>query len=211
MGAAAVERRFHTFEKSEEAHMLGKELHELDQAIKENLKISDVPEDWKAQQNLLKIEITNSDDIEDEWNDVEETWDDIKALDKKFYASPMGKKLKSEVKDVFESLDGAIYHNKKGIHIDNSKMDEVEGEINDVEKVFKKLEKTHWKKDYDAAFEAVFSNKQFASVGRRAKAFKHSKQGKALKSELHDFKMALKENVHVSDVPDSWKKDMFLF
>merc|ERR1711990_658363 len=75
--AASVERRFHTFEKSEEAHMLGKELHELDAAIKANLKVSDVPEDWKMQ-NLLKVEVHNQGDIEDEWNDVEATWDDIK-------------------------------------------------------------------------------------------------------------------------------------
>lgn len=119
--AASVGRRFETFKKSEEAHALGKELKELDQALKENVKVSDIPEDWKAEQNLLHIKINNQDDIEDEWDDVEETWDeikdsrpvrnlgdsledwgtsqeikDLKALDKKFLKSPRGQKLMKE-------------------------------------------------------------------------------------------------------------------
>lgn len=215
--------------------MLGKELHELDAAIKANLKVSDVPEDWKMQ-NLLKVEVHNQGDIEDEWNDVEATWDDIKdskpvrnmgkslkrwgeskevdqlkALDKKFKASPMGKKLTKEWTDVFEELDGAVYHNKKGVHIDNDALEEATEEMEDVEAVYKKLEKTHWKKDFDTAFKNVFSNKEAQSVYRRHDAFKKSEEGQALKAELKDFENSLKKNVEVSDVPDSWKKDMFLF
>lgn len=235
--AAAVGRRFHTFEKSDEAHALGKELKDLDQAIKENLKVTDIPEDWKKEQNLLHIKINNAEDIEDEWDDVEETWDDIKdsrpvrnlgqsledwgtsqemkdleALDKKFIKSPRGQKLRKEWMDVFKELDGAVYHNDQGhIHIDNGKIDEVEDELKDVEAQYKALKKTHWAKEYHEAFKDVFSNKEFQKVGRRAEAFKHSKQGKALKAELKDFKQSLKENVEVTDVPEDWKKNLFLF
>lgn len=234
--AKSVGRRFHTFEKSEEAHMLGKQLHELDAAIKANLKVTDVPEEWKNKQNLLHIEVHNTDDIEDEWNDVEDTWKDIEhskpvrnlgdsverwakskemhelaKLDKKFWHSKDGKILKKEWTDVFEELDGAIYHNKKGMHIDNGKLADVEDELNDVEAQYKHLEKTHWKKDFDAAFKNVFSNKEFKAVHRRGEAFKHSDEGKALKSELKDFKESLEENVEVSDIPKRWQKDMFLF
>jgi hypothetical protein len=165
--------------------MLGKELHDLDVAIKTNLKVSDIPEDWKMQQNLLKVDIHNQGDIEDEWNDVESTWDeikdsrpvrnmgkslkrwgesqevdDLKALDEKFQASPMGQKLKKEWTDVFEELDGAVYHNAKGVHIDNDALEEATEELEDVEKVYKKLEKTHWNKDFHTAFEKAFTNKE---------------------------------------------------
>lgn len=59
--------------------MLAKELVELDEALKTNVKVTDVPEEWKEGQNNLKIHVSDAgiQDIEDEWNDVENTWEDI--------------------------------------------------------------------------------------------------------------------------------------
>ena len=135
--AKGVERRWNHFEKSKEWHALAKELTDLDNSLKKNVKVSDVPEEWKDQQNDLKVTIHNQDDIEREWTDVERTWkriehsrpvrnlgsslerwfeseehDRIEELDKKFLASPRGKRLVAEWSDVFETLDDAVYHNK---------------------------------------------------------------------------------------------------
>jgi len=97
--------------------MLGKEVHDLGKALKKHVKVEDVPESWKKEMNLLKIEVSKAGQkaIEDEANDVEGTWKkiehstpvanlgsalekwgstpEVKAieeLDKKFLASPEG-------------------------------------------------------------------------------------------------------------------------
>lgn len=55
-------------------------MQELSQAIKQNVKVTDVPEEWKHHQNLLKIEVTEAgaNEIEKEFNDVEHTAEKIK-------------------------------------------------------------------------------------------------------------------------------------
>ena len=52
------------------------ELKELDAALQKHVKVSDVPEHWKHNADLLKIEVdeAGADAIESEFNDVEETW-----------------------------------------------------------------------------------------------------------------------------------------
>ena len=47
--------------------------------------------------------------------------------------SPAGKKLMAEWKDVGDALENHVYHNKSGIHIDNTDMHDVEDELIDVE------------------------------------------------------------------------------
>jgi len=66
---------------------------------------------------------------------------------------------------------------------------------------------------YDNKMKAVFSNKQAKSVHRRAVHFKKSPQGKALKKEMKEFKMALKKNVKVTDIPKSLAEEdnLYLF
>lgn len=234
--AASVGRRWGRFEKSQEWGMLAKELHELDMSLKKNVKVSDVPEDWKKGQEDLKITVTNSNDIEDEWDDVEETWEDIehsrpvrnlqgslerwahspeiqhlKRLDEAFVKSPEGQRLVREWDDVFKTLDEVVYHNDDGIQIDNDEMPHLEDEIDDVIHEYEELDGGAWDRAYDKGWEAATHNKEFASVGRRAESFKKSKEGHMLGKEVHDFKMSIKKNVHVTDVPEEWKKDMFLF
>merc|ERR1719503_94382 len=41
--------------------------------------------------------------------------------------------------------------------------------------------------------------------------FERSQEGKMLEKEFEDLDEALKEHVKVSDVPEDWKDDMFLF
>ena len=234
--AQSVERRMKTFKKSKEHAALKKELKDLDKAIKKNLEVTDIPEEWKHHQNMLKIKVTDHEAIEEEWDDVEETWneikgskpvrnlgkslkrwgeseevDDLKELDKKFYASERGQRLVHEWEDVFKALDETVYHNEDGIYINNEEMKHLGDELEDVGDEYKDLETTHWKEDYDAAFKAAFSNKEAASVGRRGETFKKSKEGMALKKEMKEFKQSLKDNIEVSDVPEDWKKNMFLF
>lgn len=123
--------------------MLFKELGDLDHSIKKNVKVSDVPDDWKTTNNL-KITVHNKDAIEKEWNDVEHTWGKIKGsrpvrnlgssikrwahsdevedyveLEEKFLKTPRGKRMKQEWADVFKQLDKSVYHNKNGLYIDN--------------------------------------------------------------------------------------------
>jgi len=205
-------------------------------SLKKNVKVTDIPEDWKKEQMDLKVTVHNQDDIEAEWTDVERTWGRIKGsrpvrnldnafkrwvssdeakavheLDQKFLASPRGKRLVAEWKDVFDTLDKSVYHNKSGFHIDNKQMPHLEDEIEDVADQYEELDKTHWARKYDRAYHDLFTNKEAERLHVRAKAFKHSPQGKALKKEVKEFKQELKENVEVTDIPEHWKKDMFMF
>jgi len=41
--------------------------------------------------------------------------------------------------------------------------------------------------------------------------FENSEEGKMLAEELEDLEEALDKHVKVSDVPEDWKNDMFLF
>ena len=56
-------------------------------------------------------------------------------------------------------MDGAVYHNAKGIHIDNSKLQEVEDELTDVGDEYEALEGSVWEKRSEAAWKAALSNK----------------------------------------------------
>ena len=40
--------------------MLGKEVHDLGKALKKHVKVEDVPESWKKEMNLLKIEVSKA-------------------------------------------------------------------------------------------------------------------------------------------------------
>ena len=59
--------------------MLEQELKELDMALQKHVKVSDVPEHWKDNADLLKIEVdeTGAQAIEKELDDVEATWKKI--------------------------------------------------------------------------------------------------------------------------------------
>jgi hypothetical protein len=62
------------------------------------------------------------------------------------------------------------------------------------------------------AMKKVFFNKQAQSLHRRMVAFKNSNEGKALGKEMKDFKMALKKNVKVTDLPKNFEaEDMYLY
>lgn len=75
-----VRKAAQNFKHSQQGQALKKEMHELGQAIKKNVKVTDVPEEWKHHQNLLKIEVTETgaNEIEKEFNDVEHTAEKIK-------------------------------------------------------------------------------------------------------------------------------------
>merc|ERR1712072_378029 len=174
--------------------MLAKELVELDEALKENVKVTDVPEEWKEGENNLKISISEkgAHEIEDEWNDVENTCDDIEhsrpvrnlegslerwgkseevqhlhELDVAFKKSDEGKRLMAEWSDVFGAFGEVVYHNKKGdIIISNDDMPHLEDEINDVVHQYEELDGSDWDKAYTAGWKAALSSKEFASVKR---------------------------------------------
>merc|ERR1719446_38569 len=183
-------------------------------------------------ENLLKIDVHNTDDIAQEWEDVEATWEEIKhsrpvrnlgsslerwgnseevhhlkALDEKFKASPAGKRLVAEWTDVFETLDDVVEHTDTGIHIDNDEMSHLEDELDDVADQYEKLEGSKWDHAFQNAWKDALTNREWGSVQRRGKAFKHSPQGKALKKEVHEFGHTLKKNVKVTDIPEHWKKE----
>ena len=52
--------------------MLKKEMKELKHALEEEIKVTDIPEEWKHQADLLKIEVNEAgaNAIEKEFNDV---------------------------------------------------------------------------------------------------------------------------------------------
>merc|ERR1712159_752500 len=156
--AASVGRRFETFSKSAEWKALEKELRELDMALKKHVKVTDLPKDMQEEMELLKIEISKAGQaaIEKEFNDVGavakkvrmarsvrnmknslERWGksdevgELKALDKKFWASPEGKELFAEIKDFADSMKEHVKHTKNGIHIDQEGIHTIQDEMDD--------------------------------------------------------------------------------
>merc|ERR1712227_752294 len=74
---------------------------------------------------------------------------DLEALDKKFLATPRGKKMKAEIEDVFRQLDKSVYHNKQGMHIDNDDPQKVDDELTDVADEMKAFKKSKWNAAYN--------------------------------------------------------------
>ena len=144
--AEALGRRFESFSKSSEWAALHKELKDIDAKLKEHVKVSDIPEDWKAEMELLKIHVSPQGQakIEKEFADVHDTMAKIKMaksvrnlknslekwaksaevaaihkLDKAFWKSPEGQELMHEIKDFHDALKDHVKKTKHGIHIDN--------------------------------------------------------------------------------------------
>lgn len=117
----------------------------------------------------------------------------LEALDKKFLASPEGKRLVQEWKDFGEVLKKHVKKTKTGIHIENGAWDEINDELDDVadeyESTFAKGSK--WSKAYEAGWKKALSNKRAQSVARRWKVFEKSAEWKALDKELHDLDKSL--------------------
>ena len=225
------------FKKSDEGAALKKEMVELKAALKEHVKVSDVPESWKKEMALLKIEVSKAGqkEIEGEVQDVMEVGEKIKhsapvqnlgmslekwsktpeakaieALDKKFLASPEGKRLIAEWTDFGKALEANIVHTENGIHIHNSGMDQISDELNDVAHQYEMLEGSKWDKAYHAAWAKATTTPAAEVVGANFEAFKKSNEAAMLKKEVKEVKAALKKHVKVSDIPEEWKKDMNL-
>lgn len=135
----------------------------------------------------------------------------LKELDDRFGASKEGQELEEEIDEFFGELEKHIKETPNGIHIDNEAFEDIEDEADDIEEEFKKLEKTHWAQDYDVAFHNLGNTKEAHNVGGSVEHFKKSNEGQALHKELEDLDQALDEHVKISDVPEEWKEDMFLF
>lgn len=149
--------------------------------------------------NALKIHISEKGQrvIEKEGNDIKDTLESIKdsrpvrnlesslkrwcksaeamkikALDEKFYASPEGKALIEEWKDIGHTLEEMeVFEMKHNghykLHIDNEHMDALADELQDVSDQYEALEGSKWDKAYTKAWEAATTNDEAAGVGRR--------------------------------------------
>jgi len=191
---ASVKRRAESFKNSRPGQALKKEMQEFKKSVHDNVEVSDIPEDWKKEQMDLKVEISKQGqmEIEKEINDVKRVKNDIKhsrpvrnfkssvrrwahsdevehlkELDRKFLASPEGKRLVAEWKDFGHALKSHIKKTENGIHIDNKAWDEIEDEAKDVEDQYKQLDGSKWDKAYEAGWKAATNNKEAHSVGRR--------------------------------------------
>lgn len=134
----------------------------------------------------------------------------IKALDKKFLASPEGQELMHEWKDFGLSLKEHIKKTKNGIHVDNEGMQIIQDEADDVEHEYKMLHGSKWEKAYDAAWAKATSSPEAKSVGRRFETFKQSDEAKMLHKELKELHDALKTHVKVTDLPEDMQEEMAL-
>ena len=235
--ARSVGRRFKSFKKSEEGQALGKELKELKMAIHKNVKVTDVPDSWKDEAELLKVHVSPEGQaaIEKEFNDIGvvaekikntkpvrnvgnslERWahsDEmaaLKKLDQEFLASEEGKELMAEWKDFGEALKTHIKETKNGIHIDEEGMEIIEDEADDVEHEYKMLEHSKWAPKYDAAFKTLAESKETEALKRRLETFGKSAEAKMLEKELKELDMALKTHVKVTDLPKDMQEEMAL-
>lgn len=125
----------------------------------------------------------------------------LEELDKKFLASPEGKKLVMEWTDFGEQLKQSIKETPQGIHIPNKDLEAIGDELDDVAYEYKKLEKSEWARAYEAGWNAAVHNKEAAAVQRRAETFEQSAEWKALEAELKDLDQAIDQNLKVTDLP----------
>ena len=63
-------------------------------------------------------------------------------------------------------------------------MDELSDEVDDVADTYEKFFKSKWAQAYEDGWKAAVHNKEAKGVKMAAKNFKHSPQGKALKTEM---------------------------
>ena len=151
---------------------------------------------------MLKVTVKDTKPIEEAWDDVEkvgkaiqnsrpvrnlksslERWgasDEVETVaktEKAFMKTKQGQRMVQEWEDVFKTLDETIYHNDKGLYIDNDHIDDLSDELDDVEHQYKKLAKSPWGKKFEEVYTDAFTNKEFKSVDRRAKAFGKSPEG----------------------------------
>ena len=83
----------------------------------------------------------------------------IDQLDKKFLASPEGKRLLAQWSDVGQQLKKNLHATKTGgLHLDN--VDDLADEIEDVVDEFKRLDGSNWDKAYEGAVNRAFATKQ---------------------------------------------------
>jgi hypothetical protein len=136
---------------------------------------------------------------------------DLEELDREFMASDDGQDLKEEIDEFFGALEKHVQETPNGIHIDNTHMEDIEDELMDIDEQFQHLEKTQWPGQYDAAFRNLENTKEATDLEHDFENFKHSHEGQALGQELHELDQAINEHVKVSDIPENWKEDMFLF
>lgn len=213
--------------------MLKKEVVELKHALKKHVKVSDLP---KKSANLLHVHYTpeGKKKIESQAHDVGEVLDDIKDkppmynfgnalekwgkskevahikdLDKKFLATPQGKKLIKEWKDFGEALKTHVHVHDNGVYLDNSAgLDEVVMEGEDVALYYERLGKTTfaegkpWRVAYDDAWKAATTSKEAHNLAMKWRAFHESHDFKRLQLEMKELKMAIKKNVKVTDIPE---------
>ena len=229
--AAGVKKAAKNFKHSQEGQALKKEMRELKQAIKHNVKVEDIPEDWKHSANLLKIEVTEEGAaaIEKEFNDVEATakkiehtkpvkqvkrslrrWahtdevQAIKELDQKFLKSKEGQELMQEWKEFGEALKTHVKETPNGIHIDNEGVKIIENEADDVAAEYKQLEHSRWAKKYDRAWKKALETEEAEKLGHSLDRFGKSKEWHALEKELKELDQSLQKHVKVSDLPEHW-------
>lgn len=220
------------FKHSPQGKMFKKEMRELKKAIKQEVEVSDIPEDWKHQADLLKIEVNEAGAaaIEKEFNDVRRTakkikktenvqklkyalkdWghtDEVQALkklDQKFLASKEGQELMQDWKEFGEALKMHIKETPNGIHIDDAGVKAIEEEADDLADAYEDLEDSKWAKKYDRAWKKALETPEAERLGHRMKKFGKSKEWHMLEQELKELDMALQKHVKVSDVPEHWK------
>lgn len=223
------------FKRSPAGKMLKKEVMEFGHALKTHVKVTDIPAKWKKHMHGLRVDF--EEDAEEEINGavekVKATWGSIehspvvqnvgeramkwgtsdevnqlKALDEKFKRSAEGQALMKEWQEFGEALHDAIEETPTGIHIHNSKFDELEDRVDDIKEDYEDLEHSTWAPKFDRAFHAAFDNEEAHALHGALKKFKHSPQGKKLGASLHNLGETIHDNVHVSDIPEDWKKDM---
>jgi hypothetical protein len=203
--------------------------------LKTHVKVSDVPKKWQKAMHGLRVDF--EEDAEEEINEAAEgvkaTWGSIehspvvknvgkhamewgtsaevnhlKALDEKFKHSAEGKALMQEWREFGEALHEAIEETPTGVHIHNSKFDDLEDKVDDIKEDYEDLEKTHWAPEFDKAFHGAFENDEAHALEGALKKFKHSPQGHKLGKSLHNLGETIHDNVHVSDIPEEWMEDM---
>lgn len=227
--AHQVKEDFQGFKHSRAGHRFKTQVKQLKHAIHKNVKVTDIPEEWKDSESMLKFEMTpeGKKEVEKELTQVAhkarrvahskparkvkrslKRWAHtpevkaLKKLDHQFLKSEQGQKLLKEWREFGHALKTHIHKTKHGIKIDNDSFQVIHDESEDVAQELEKLDHSEWGAKYDRAWKNATSTKQAHRVGKNFERLSKTKKWHKLEKELKDLDASLRKNVKVTDVPE---------
>lgn len=122
---------------------------------------------------------------------------------KNFENSLQGKQLKKEIEDAIRVLDkhGVASQNGRTLYFPNSRVDDLEKELNDVERQLKQIEKGYWGHRLEAQFNRATQTKDAQEAEAALKQALNTPNGREVQADAERLIKEIQKNVKVTDLP----------